>query len=342
MRTVGDPGSVLLVGCYTAESGGNGRGVARTTIFEDGSFGPVVAAADDLASPSFLSVHPTMPMVYAVSEMETGRLTSYGVDGVGQLHPIDTQETGGSLPCHVALERTGRTLAVAGYGDGSLSIFALDDRGVPGERQVFHHQGSGPDPERQVRAHCHQVTFGAGISVTDLGADRIRRYLHAGDAWSVAPAGDVVVRAGSGPRHIAVDGHFRYVVDELTPGVTSYRVDAGTGHWEEVDRATYPGGASTCLPSHVLLHQGFLYVANRIADTLSVIKVADGMLTAVAEVPTGGEWPRHFDRFGNVIVVANERSDSLNSLLLTAGDPVPALTAHQASTGAPTCVVAAP
>lgn len=342
MRTVSDPGSTLLVGCYTAASGGNGSGIASTSVFEDGSFGPVVAAAADVASPSFLAVHPTLPMVYAVSEVETGMLTTYGAEGVGQLRLVDTREAGGSLPCHVAIERTGRTLAVAGYGDGSLSIFALDARGVPGERQVFHHQGSGPDQERQERAHCHQVTFGAGISVTDLGADRIRRYLHAGDTWSVAPAGDVVLRAGSGPRHIAVDGHFRYVVNELAPGVTSYRVDAGTGRWEEIDRAAYPGDASTCLPSHVLLHQGFLYVANRIADTLSVIQVVDGMLTAVAEVPTGGGWPRHFDRFGNVIVVANERSDSLNSLLLTAEDPVPALTAHRATTGAPTCVVAAP
>lgn len=328
----------LLIGCYTAESGGNGRSLVRTAVHADGSFEPVVAASDDVASPSFLARHPQLPVVYAASELDAGVLTTYDASS-GRLSVLDAQSTGGSLPCHVAIDDAGKTLAVAGYGDGSLSIFTLDPAGIPGDQQVFHHQGTGPHPERQDRAHCHQVTFGVGISVSDLGADRIRRYMHAGDHWAAAAGGDVAVRKGSGPRHIAVDGHFRYVVDELQPGVTSYRVDGGTGRWEEVSRAAYTGDVARCLPSHVLLHKGFLYVANRGVDTMTVLQVTDGALASVAEVPVGGVWPRHFALIGDVLVVANQQSDSLTSLLLSADDPVPVLTSYQLATGSPTCIL---
>lgn len=340
--TTGGRAVPLLIGCYTTEAGGAGRGIVGTAVREDGSFEPVVDRTGDLASPSFLALHPRLPIVYAVSELESGVLTTYDAGAVGPLRQIDARPTGGSLPCHVAVDSDASFLAVAGYGDGSLSIFAIDEQGLPGERQLFHHAGSGPNAERQEAAHCHQVTFGAGLVVTDLGADRVRRYVLADDRWLAAPAGDVVVRQGSGPRHIVFDGDYRYVVDELQPGVTSYRVDPETRRWEAVDRAPYAGDSPSCLPSHLLLHEGFLYVANRVADSLSVLEAAEGRLRFVAEVPTGGRWPRHFELIGRTLVVANEKSDLLTSLLLAPGDPVPVRTPHSATTGAPTCVLVVP
>jgi 6-phosphogluconolactonase (cycloisomerase 2 family) len=332
----------LLVGCYTAEAGGGGRGIVSTAVREDGSFAPVVDAAGDVPSPSFLAAHPRLPVVYAVSELAAGVLTTYDAGTPDRLRQIAAQPTGGSLPCHLAVDGDARFLAVAGYGDGSLSIFGLDAEGQPSIRVVFQHTGSGPDAERQQGPHCHQVLLLDGVSVTDLGADCVHRYRQTVDGWTAAPAGAAALRVGSGPRHVAVDGDLRYVVDELDPGVTTYLEDPATGRWEEVARAAYAGDRAGCLPSHVVLHDGFLYVANRGVDTLSVFEVAGEKLVVVAEVPTGGSWPRHFDVFGRTIVVANQHSDSLTSLVLPPGDPVPVLTAYSAVTGAPACVLVAP
>ena len=58
---------LVWTGCYTADSGGSGTGIGAVTVAADGTLRwlGVAAAAD---SPSFLAVHPSRPLVYAVAE----------------------------------------------------------------------------------------------------------------------------------------------------------------------------------------------------------------------------------------------------------------------------------
>ncbi len=324
----------VLIGCYTPPAG-TGAGVSTAALMQ-GSLAATgeVAAVD---SPSFLAWHPTLPLVYAVAE-HAGRLVTLRHDGA--LSVVDDRLTGGTETCHVAVSPDERWVATANYGDGSLSVFALGDDGIPrAEPQVLRHSGSGPVADRQEGPHCHQVTFdGTLLTVTDLGADRIHRYVCDGTAWVAAPAGDVVLAPGTGPRHQVVDGDLRHVVGELDGRVTSYRVDAATGQWTELGTARTTSYDGISYPSHVVLHGGHLYVGNRGADTISVLLLEDDRPVFVGEVVTGGTWPRHFAVVGDRIVVANERSYDVTVLAIVDG-PVPRATGSRLATGSPTCIL---
>jgi len=277
--------------------------------------------------------------VYAVAE-HAGRLVTVRREDDG-FTVLDDRPTGGTETCHVAVSPDQRWLATANYGDGSLSAFPLGTDGVPtADAQVHKHSGSGPVADRQDGPHCHQVTFdGMLLTVTDLGADRIRRYVLDGGTWVAAPVGDVVLTAGMGPRHQVIDGDLRHVVGELGGHVTSYRVDAGTGAWTEVGTARTTSYDGISFPSHIVLHDGHLYIGNRGADTVGVLRVDDGVPVFVGEIVTGGTWPRHFALVDDRILVANERSHDVTVLELVAGDPVPHASGVRLMTGSPTCIL---
>jgi 6-phosphogluconolactonase (cycloisomerase 2 family) len=85
----------------------------------------------------------------------------------------------------------------------------------------------------------------------------------------------------------------------------------------------------------------FLYLANRGPDTIATFALADGVPQYLAEVPTGGRWPRHFALSGRFLYVANERSDTVVTLEIPSSG-VPVATGSVLELGTPTCVSAAP
>ncbi|MFD2353500.1 lactonase family protein [Nonomuraea ferruginea] len=74
-------------------------------------------------------------------------------------------------------------------------------------------------------------------------------------------------------------------------------------------------------PSHLELAGDLVYVANRGPDTISVLRADD--LSQVAEVPSGGAWPRHFAIDGDRMYVANQHSGSVAEFALAGGVPEP-------------------
>jgi 6-phosphogluconolactonase (cycloisomerase 2 family) len=323
----------LLVGCYTAPDG-TGTGVAAVN-------GTAVDTLVRATNPSFVAVHPTLAIAYAVLEQEAGALLTFGLaHGVGV---IDQRKSGGTHPCHVAVSADGHWVAVAHYGDGTVSLFVLGADGAPaGPPQLLLHDGSGPDPVRQPGPHAHQVVFaGDLLLVPDLGSDTVHRYVLSDGRWVVAPGGPARLRPGCGPRHLVADGTRRWVVGELDATVTAFDEEA-SGLWRELGScpSTAVATADPVYPSHIVLHDGHLYIGNRGPGTIAVFALADGVPTLVGEVPTGGRWPRHFVLAGTTIVVANERSDELTFLPLDHG-PVPGAVASRVPIGAPTCVTVA-
>ena len=193
--------------------------------------------------------------------------------------------------------------------------------------------------DRQAGPHCHQVTFdGMLLTVTDLGADRIHRYVLEGTTWVTAPIGDVVLRPGTGPRHQVLDGDLRYVVGELDGRVTSFRV-AADGQWSELGSASTTAFTGTSYPSHIVLRNGHLYVGNRGADSIGVLRINGGLPEYVGETATGGLWPRHFAIVGQSILVANERSHEVTVLALNGESALPASASGRLAVGSPTCIV---
>ncbi|GAA3802433.1 beta-propeller fold lactonase family protein [Sphaerisporangium flaviroseum] len=333
---------MLYIGGYTPGTGGSGAGL---TVVRREESGILKALAESAApGPSFLALHPRLPVLYAVLECEEGGVAAYSADPYGPGLLADGT-SGGSYPCHLAVDPTGTWLAVTNYGDGTLAMYRLGSSGLfDGRPRLFPHRGHGPDPARQAEPHAHQAVFGPGraLHVTDLGTDEIRRYL-LGTEPDLHPEGPVRLAPGSGPRHMAHREGRWYVAGELDGMIAVYDAE-----WRELGRtpasaAMGPNQVSHIEPSADGRH---LYVANRGPDTIAVFEV-DGEqesqsvgtgLSRVAEVGSGGLWPRHFAVAGDHMYVANQRSDAVATLLMRDGVPEP--TGETFKVGSPSCVLA--
>ena len=118
---------LIWTGSYTADSGGSGAGIGAVAAAADGTLRwlGVAAAAD---SPSFLAVHPSLPVVYAVAE-QARTVRAYRRAGAFGLEPAGPAWPAGDAACHVAVEPSGRFLVVCCWGDGQVLFYELDADG---------------------------------------------------------------------------------------------------------------------------------------------------------------------------------------------------------------------
>ncbi|MGC4790823.1 lactonase family protein [Micromonospora sp. DT178] len=338
---------IVHIGGYTAHSGGRAAGiVAARRDPVSGELTPLGTVAVT-PSPSFLARHPRLPVLYAVNELPDGQVSAFRVGAGGDLTPLGTRPTGGAEPCHLAVVPDGGHLVVANYGGGSVAVFPLDPDGVPGERSdLVEHEGHGPDRERQERAHAHMVNPDPGrgpLLAVDLGTDSIYRYdLDAASGRLVPRAPRVRTAAGVGPRHLArhPDGRRCWVAGELDGSVTAYEL-TGDGALHQRGRVEASDRPGPVQPSEIAVGRDgrFLYVANRGVGTVAVFAVAGELPELVAEVDTGGEWPRHFALAGEHLYVADERADMIRVLRVDPGTGVPAPVGEPVAVTSPTCVV---
>ena len=325
---------LVYIGCYTGESGGQGAGVAvaRRDQATGALSGLRVVAATP--SPSFLAWHPTNPILYAVNELPEGSVSAWAVGADGALDARGSRPTGGAHPCHVAVTTDGRHVLSANYGSGSVAVHPLDPDGGLGERaDLVTHDGRGPDPERQEGPHAHMVRVaGELVLVMDLGVDRVFRYRLDGGRLVVAGP-PVAVAPGTGPRHLAPhpDGRW-FLTGELSGTVSEF--DSALVERHRVAASGRPGHNQ---PAEVVMGR-FLYVANRGPDTIAVFDVAQGAPRLLAEVPSGGAWPRHLAVVGDHLYVANERSHTVAAFAVDPATGVPA-PIGSIDVPSPTCVL---
>ena len=313
--------SYLLVGGY-------GVGVHCLRYDAGGALSPV--ASVDIADPSYVVYDGTRGVLTAVVEQEpAGRVASARftvADGGSDVR--DQTASGGSAPCHLALHPDGSTLFVANYMSGTVAVFPVDAEGrVTGAEpaQVIEHTGSGPRADRQEGPHAHQVVVspsGRWVLAVDLGTDTVYVYAYGGGRLSAHSR--VALPAGSGPRHLAFHGsgrHF-YVLNEVSWTVVVCSWDEATGVGEagqevrsraEADEAR--SDHAWCAAIRVSADDRFLYVSNRVDDTIAVFSITDGgaALKPVEVVPAGGAWPRDIvlSPDGTLLFSANQHSDSI-------------------------------
>jgi 6-phosphogluconolactonase len=312
----------VCAGSYGPGMGGRGAGIYLFWQGRPGVLTPAGAVA--MAAPSWLCWHPRLPVLYAADEQEgTVSALVLGPDGSsGQdlLRVVDRLPSGGREPCHLAVCGKGEYLACANYGNGSVSIFRLDPAGRLVERTwLAEHHGSGPDPERQDRAHPHMVVptaDGSGLSVVDLGTDEVRSYQLSAEG-SLGPLATSTLPSGSGPRQLVrVPGSRRVlIVAELTSAlIVAEEAEDGaivvTGTLAAT-AASRGEGSPRNFPSQATLSTDhrLLYLSNRGTDTIAVFATDD--LGRTGEYPSGGQWPRHFALDGPYLYVANQLDDTL-------------------------------
>ncbi len=323
----------VYFGTYTK---GKSEGIYRARLnVETGRLSPAELAATT-SDPSFLALHPSGQFLYAIDEgsdpiKTPGRgVKAYAVDPrTGGLTFLNEQSAGGAGPCHLEVDRTGRTLLVANYSGGSVASLPLGADGRIGPAVTLRqHVGSSVHPTRQQRPHAHAINVAPDnryALVPDLGIDRVMLYRLDAAKSTLVPevSGSVALPPGSGPRHLAFHprGHFVYVLNELLCTMVVFAYEAASGRLREVQTvSTLPAGEavqSGTSTAEVVVHPRgkFLYGSNRGHDTIVVytIDAASGRLTLVQHQATGGKTPRHFaiDPTGTWLLAENQQSDSV-------------------------------
>jgi 6-phosphogluconolactonase len=287
--------------------------------------------ADPVPAPAstFLAPHPRLPVLYACVEADEGSVAAYSLDGSGAPVPVGRQSSGGSQPIHLAVSPDGAYLLVTNWGDGSVAVLPLDRSGrlSPVSELVTY-----PKPA------AHHVSFvGTEVTVVHFAACLLYGY-------ELEPPGRLrpvwTAEAGrTGPRHLVTHpSGRRYVSDEHSSTLSTY----GPGPTRVASvPATALKPADENHPSEVALSPDgrYVYLANRGADTIAVFE-ASAAPSLIAEVPAGGEFPRHFAVGADCLLVANERSNDVTVLRLDDGLPVP--TGRAVAVPAPTCVLVTP
>jgi 6-phosphogluconolactonase len=313
----------VFIGTYTGEGS---EGIYRAPFDSaTGALGPAELAAA-ANHPSFLALSADRQRLYAVAERGEGQVRAYAVDPAsGALSLINQQSTGGRGPCHVAVDPGRRHVAVAHYGSGSVALFPLSEDGALLPRSALaEHSGSGPNAQRQERAHAHSVYFsadGSRLLAVDLGIDQVKLY-RIGSGSSLEPNQPpfAALPPGSGPRHLAFhsSGRVVYAVNELTNTVSVLACDPLTGAMEQIQMVdTLPADHRSGTTAEVAVHPHgrFLYVSNRGHDSLALFSIdaVSGRLQPQGHHSTGGRTPRHFaiDPSGRWLLAANQDSASV-------------------------------
>lgn len=325
---------------------------------------PVLAAA--AKNPSFLAVHPTLPVLYAVSEVAdadgkpTGAVLSFAIDeATGTLTAKNHQSSGGGGPCHVSVDRTGRVALAANYGGGSVICLGLAADGslepvAAGKPGGFiQHEGKGPNPQRQEAPHGHSINpspDGRFAVACDLGVDKV--FIHALDIdkATLTPHGFGRGAPGAGPRHFAFhpDGRHGYAVNELDLTVTAFAYDPQAGTLESIQAiSTLPAdvtdtkGFST---AEIVAHPSgkFLYASNRGHDSIAMYRVdgGTGRLTFLGAEPIRGKTPRNFviDPSGKFLLAAGQNSHTVTVFAIDAETGTLSPTGPSLEVPSPVCI----
>lgn len=336
-----------------ADKDGQGIFAARLNA-PRGTLTPIGVVAT-LERPTWLVAHPSLPVLYALSETgygpgEQGKVHALKADrATGALTVISTVASGGGGPAHMSLDDRAGGLLVAHYGTGHVAALPVRaDGGLEPPASVQANTGSGPSPQQQ-GPHAHAVIVdptGRQALVADLGADRV--FVHPYDAATrtLGPPGEasVALPPGTGPRHMALHptGRYLYLLSEIVPEMRAYRLRGGRLELLQTLRA---GGEPPINGAEVAVsHDGrFVYASIRVEHVIVVYAVdeAKGTLQEIQRIATGGKTPWSFslDPTGRWLLAANQGSGAVTVLARNTASGRLGATDQVIAVDRPTCVV---
>ncbi len=355
----------LYVGTYTrpapylAAANGKGLSVCDYDV-ASGTLRPVQEVTG-IENPSYLCVSPdgrSLHAVWEVLDWSEGLVSSYAIDPAsGHLTFQGVQGARGTVTCYAMMDRASRAALVANYWSGSVALFPARPDGSLGEAASVHqHEGSGPDPARQEGPHAHCIVLAPDdrfALACDLGADRIVAYRVDLDAMRLLRHGELVMPAGSGPRHLAFapGGRHAYAICELdsTMAALAYDPQAGTLTFIE-GQSMLPVGVdrSDSHSADLAVHPSgrFVYGSNRGHDTIAMFARDDttGRLSPLGHRSTEGRTPRSLTLSpdGRFLLVANQDSDTIVTIAIDQQTGLLGQTVATTPMPTPACVRFAP
>ncbi len=317
----------LFVGSYT-QSGSKGIYVYKF----DQSSGKLEWLSNtdsgSVVNPSFLGIAPNKKFIYACTDSKMpgeGSISAFAFDSkTGKLKFINKESSIGENPVYLSVHKSGKWVVNANYTAGNITAHVIkDDGSIRPMNQIIQLEGSGPDKDRQEKAHAHAAVFspmGEQLFVTDLGSDKImiynfNEYINLPMYPNLPPSLNTV--AGSGPRHFVFhpNKQFAYCIEELSGTVAVY--DHVNGRLDTVQRVLAHDkntkGPFASADIHISPDGLFLYASNRGNENniaIFSINTQTGKLKSIGYQSTLGEGPRNFtiDPSGNFLLVANVQS----------------------------------
>ena len=321
---------VLYVGTYTQS--GKSEGIYLYGM--DPQTGTLTRMnAFKSVNPSFLTIDRTKRFLYAVNEVgeylgkSGGAVSAYAIERPSlNLRLLNEQATNGADPCHLTIDRKGKTLLVANYTGGSLTALPVRSDGTVGMAiEVKQHEGSSiKEQQKSPHAHCIILDQSERYALAaDLGIDKVMIYRFDKATGKLTPGKQpsADLQQGAGPRHLTLHptGRYLYVINELDSTMTAFKYNAPTGTLTQIETvSTLPSdfsGVSYCADVHVSPSGRFLYGSNRGHNSIAVFEIDQrtGKLKQLEHVSTEGDWPRNFtiDPSGRFLLVANQRTDNV-------------------------------
>jgi len=350
-------GRALYVGTYT-NTAAKSEGIYRYLMDPDtGALSH--AASFKSTNPSFLTIDNSRRFLYAVNEIgdflgkASGGVSAYAIDKLGNLRLLNEQATQGADPCYLTIDEKKRTLLVANYTGGNVSVLPVRPDGTLGMvSEVEQHEGSGPK-EQQKGPHAHCIVLDRSqrhALSADLGIDKVLIYDFDRATGKLTPAKQpfAELQPGAGPRHLAFHptGKYLYVINELDSTLAAFKYNEQGGTLTHIDTvSTLPSdfsGVSFCADVHVSASGKFLYGSNRGHNSIVAFEIdsATGKLKLLEHVSTQGDWPRNFtlDPSGKFVLVANQRSDNVVSFFIDAQTGRLKPTGHIEAIPSPVCL----
>jgi 6-phosphogluconolactonase (cycloisomerase 2 family) len=320
-------------------------------------------------NPSFLALDSTQGFLYAVNEIDdfdgggNGSLEAYAIDPTtGELTLINREDSGGSIPAHLAVDPTGSAIVVAHYVGSNYTVLPIrDDGGVDPVSDTVTNTGNGPNEARQEAPHPHATTFdpdGNFVATADLGIDLLQVFSLDTAAGTLEQVAEASVAPGAGPRHLAFlpDGSVLYVINELDATITAFAYDTATGQiGDEIQTiSTVPDGfVGTKSTAEIVVYPNgqFLWGSNRGQDDATTpeadsiagytIDQATGELTLIGFTTDGIDYPRHFalDPTATWLYVCNQQADTIVQFLVDQATGALNSTGNVTETPTPVCIV---
>jgi len=303
----------LVIGSYT-QTGNPGIEVFDISLQSGKS-----RKAYDLQAPaaSFQHISADGQYLFSTTEESGGKsaVSSFAKNTKGQFEKLNSSLTTSPGPCFILYREASKTLYVANYSGGSLSVFKTFEGRISPISQLIQYTGTSVNPSRQKEPHAHMTILSPDqnyLYVNDLGTDKIYQHKIFADGTVDEKFTSTTVPAGQGPRHLIFNkaGSHAYLITELKGQVDVFKVSNNQLNLIQTldaDTAKSPDKGSADI--HLSPNEKWLISSNRISSNeLTIFAVqADGLLKKVKHL-TVARKPRNFnfDPTGHFVFVASQ------------------------------------
>ncbi len=354
---------------------GNGRGihlfqVNRTT----GAMTP--AGIHEMGtSPSCLTLNAAGTRLYSANETDRvgmgetkeGTVSAFAINRAdGKLEQLNTVPSGGAGPTFVSIHPSGRSVLVANYFGGSVSVLPILAEGRLGAATDTKNDAGKIGPAKGTnappgsfafsghdRTHAHMIQAdpaGRFVLHADLGLDKIFVWKFDEQKGTLTPNEPPAVSLppGDGPRHFHFhpNGRWLYSIQEEGSTIVLFDYDAAKGQLTSRQTiSTLPqgfAGSNFCSGILVSADGRFVYAGNRLHDSVGIFSIgSNGALTYVGEEWTRGNYPRsfNFDPSGQFLYCCNQRGDNIANFRVDGKSGGLTFTGHYTPVGNPSSIV---